>query len=105
MNDDNTNPSPSPAEVDMVFKRLRDLKKALRPHVDSNLLAIEMIKAIIGEGWDTGPRIVGTMARLGFNKKHAGATLGNNQGSIPERHYWRRQEDGRYVVHEDAPSD
>lgn len=103
MNDDNT-PNLSPDEVDAIFRRLRTLKKALRPHVDSNLLAIEMIKAIISEGWDTGPRIVGTMTQLGFNQKHAGSTLGKNRGSNPERHYWRREEDGHYVVH-DAPSD
>jgi hypothetical protein len=80
----------------MVFRRLRALKKDLRPHVDSNLLAIEMIKAIIGEGWDTGPRIVGTMKQLGFDGKHAGATLGKNRGENPEVHYWRRDAEGRY---------
>lgn len=100
MNDDNT-PNLSPEEVDAIFRRLRTLKKDLRPHVDSHLLAIEMIKAIISEGWNTGPRIVGTMTQLGFNKKHAGSTLGKNRGNNPERHYWRREEDGHYVVHDD----
>lgn len=59
-----------------------------------------MIKAVIAEGWDTGERIVGTMVQLGFNKAHAGATLGKNRGINPNVHYWRREEDGRYVVHE-----
>jgi hypothetical protein len=88
-------------EVAAVFRRLRDLKKALRPHVDSNLLAIEMIKAIIEEGWDEGPRIVGTMKQLGFDGKHAGATLGKNRGENPKVHYWRRDQEGRYHVFED----
>lgn len=102
-NPDPTSPSStlSDSEVATVFRRLRDLKKALRPHVDSNLLAIEMIKAIIGEGWDTGPRIIGTMKQLGFDAKHAGATLGKNRGNNPKLHYWLREEDGRYVAHDD----
>ena len=101
MNNDNAKPNPSPEEVDATFRRLRALKKALRPHLDSNLLASEMIKAVITEGWDTGPRIRGTMKQLGFNEDHAGITLAKNRGYDPKRHHWSRGDDHRYIVHED----
>jgi hypothetical protein len=41
------------------------------------------------------------MRQLGFDAQHAGATLGNNSGSNPNVHKWRRQEDGRYAVYEE----
>lgn len=91
-------------EVAEVYQRLRALKKALRPHMDKNLLAIEMIKAIISEGWDTGRRINGTMEQLGFDEVHARTILGKNRGNNPAVHYWRREEDGRYTVYEDGLS-
>jgi hypothetical protein len=102
---DSASNNQSAAEVAAVFARLRALKKKLRPHLKSDQLAIEMIKVIIGEGWDTGPRIVGTMKQLGFDKDHAGITLGKNKGHNPKRHHWWRHEDGRYIVHEDGLSD
>jgi hypothetical protein len=88
----------TPEEVAIVYRRLRDLKRALRRHLDGNLLAIEMIKVVIEEGWNTGPRIVGTMKQLGFDGKHAGATLAKNRGENPNVHHWQRDLEGRYQV-------
>jgi hypothetical protein len=102
---DDASPKQSADEVAAVFVRFRALKKKLRTHLKSDQLAIEMIKVIIGEGWDTGSRIVGTMKQLGFDKDHAGITLRKNKGDNPKRHHWRRHEDGRYIVHEDELSD
>lgn len=103
MNNDNSAPGSRELtleEVAAVFQRLRSLKKVLRPHLDSNMLAVAMIKAIIREGWDTGPRIVGMMKQLNFDGQHAGAILAKSRGDNPDLHYWRRDADGRYIVHE-----
>jgi hypothetical protein len=55
-----------------------------------------LINACIGEGIDTGSRIIGVLARLGYNKQHAGITLKAGLKKEPKWPNWGRNQDGSY---------
>lgn len=64
-----------------------------------NDLLVIAIKALIDGGVDTGPRIVGAAASMGFKRAHAGAVLSKSEGGSPDRHRWHRGSDGVYRLH------
>lgn len=78
------------AEVDAIFRRLRQLMKDCAKANSHDRVTIA-IAACIDEGINTGIRIVGAARRLGFDAQHAGIVLSNGIGSN-----WKRAEDGRY---------
>jgi hypothetical protein len=88
-------------ETTAIFQRLRKLKADCGFKPSKNDLAVVLISACIEEGLDTGPRIVGALAKLGLNKSHAGLTLRQGAGQA-EAHRWFRDGEGRYHLHDDG---
>lgn len=78
------------AEVDAIFRRLRQLMKDCAKANSHDRLTIA-IAACIDEGINTGIRIVGAARRLGFDAQHAGIVLNGGIGFN-----WHRAEDGHY---------
>lgn len=66
--------------------------------LDANLndKAIVAIGICIGNGINTMNHIVGTLARHGFKNGHVGSILSKSTGTDPDRHFWSRDENGRY---------
>ncbi len=83
-----------------VFGRLRALKARCGPNKHDQ--AIALIAACILEGWNTGKRIVGALGAIGMNPRHVGKMLSDGAGASPDRHFWRRSQDGRYSLHDEA---
>lgn len=90
--------SPRPIGIDVVLHRIRRLLDGCGTS-NLNDLAIVAIEALIEEGVDTGPQIVGAARSLGFNARHVGAILGRSEGGNPARHRWQRGADGVYRLH------
>jgi hypothetical protein len=65
---------------------------------NKNDCAIAFITACINEGVDTRALIVARGAHLGLNPMHVGMMLLKSTGVSPARHYWRRDEEGRYTL-------
>lgn len=80
-----------------VFRRLRQLKADCGPNKHDQATAL--ITACIMEGMDTGKRIIGALKVLGFDPQHVGIILNEGTGLDPERHHWRRDQEGTYAVH------
>ncbi|QDM40630.1 hypothetical protein [Altererythrobacter sp. TH136] len=101
-------PSTGPAQsgTDALFLRLRDLERHLASAgVNKHDRVHMLINACIGEGIDTGCRIVGVLAALGFNRQHAGITLKAGLKCEPEWPNWGRSGDGRYYAPPEPPVD
>jgi hypothetical protein len=62
-------------DINAVFGRLNKLIVACGPKPNKNDLAIALITACIGEGINTEQKIIGVLARLGLNPKHAAMML------------------------------
>ena len=73
-----------------LFRRLRRLKEACGRNKHDQ--ATVLIDALIDEGIDTQPRIVGAMRRLDFLDSHTVLILA--EGRISKR--WERDAEGRY---------
>lgn len=84
-----------------TFDRLRKLM--VRCGKNKNDRAIAVISACIMEGFDTRPRIIGALKHLGFNPRHAAMILNDGTGR-PDSHWWHRDADGRYSLHEVGPN-
>lgn len=91
----------SSAEAKAVFARLRAL--AADCGTNKHDVAIALITACIIEGWDTGPQIIGTLCKLGLDRRHVAILLKESAGTNPDRHFWRRDGDGRYSLHQEEP--
>ena len=88
---------PAEPAIDSLFRGLRDLERHLtNAGVNKHDRAHVLINACITEGIDSGTRIIGVLAKLGFNKQHAGITLKAGLQREPEWPNWGRHEDGRY---------
>ena len=101
---DDTNPTDPLATkelTDTFFRRLRQLWFDCGEGVSKHEEARVLIRACMEEGLVNGKRIVGVLAHLGFDRRHAGLTLGSLCGSNPARHDWWRDENGRYHLHPD----
>ncbi len=83
-----------------VLYRLRALKSECGPNKHDQ--AIALITACILEGWNTAGQIVGALKAIGMKPGHIWIMLDNGTGASPGRHYWRRDEDGRYSQHDNA---
>lgn len=86
--------APRPLDIDLVLGSIRAMLDGCRT-ADRNELLVIAVVALIGEGVDTGPRIVGAARRLGFQAAHAGAVLRAGERG---RARWRRGADGVYAV-------
>lgn len=75
---------------------IRDMLDGCGPNRNDH--AIVAIIALITNGVDTGPQIVAALEELGFNKQHAGLTLRKGTGDQPDRHWWSKDEAGRYTL-------
>jgi hypothetical protein len=66
---------------------------------NANDRARVLIQALIETSVNRGSDIVSALAQLGFDKRHAGATLANGCGTDPKRFDWHKNADGTYVIH------
>lgn len=82
-----------------LFGRLRKLWLDCGPSTNKHDQARILIAACLDEGIVQGPRIVGTLAKLGFNNRHVGKLLTSMSGSDPARYDWSKDEDGEYHLH------
>ncbi len=94
---------PSNAETNAFFEGLRELLAACGPKPDRNDAAVVLITACIEGGWDTRPRIVGALKRLGLDHRHVAIILKRGTGDNPRLHRWKCDAEGRYTLHEDEP--
>ncbi len=85
---------PEAINIDRIQRMLDDCDTSNR-----NDLLMIAIEALIDRGVDTGPRIVGAAASMGFKRAHAGAVLSKSEGGSPDRHRWQRGSDGIYRLH------
>lgn len=91
-------------ETAAKFRRLRALKSDLRLKCNKNDAAITMIDACLDEGFDTRPRIVGVLGKIGLNARHIAMTLNHGTGADPARHRWQVDQNGHYKPHDEAPT-
>jgi len=82
------------------IESLRKLEQSLEPSVGKHERAIVLIHACILHEIDTGTAIISALQELGFNKRHVGIWLAKGTGNDPERHFWSRDEDGKYHSHD-----
>lgn len=84
-------PSPLAQECDIggALSPIMEMLEGSRTSNRNELLVIG-IEALIESGANTGPKIVRAAVSLGFKREHAGAVLGANEGSSPDRHRWHR---------------
>ena len=87
-------PPRTQAERSRLFDRLRALRDSTAPGVNRNDLAVVLISACIGACIRTKPGIVSALNHLGFDPRHAGATV--DRGARPAAGHWIRGADGRY---------
>jgi hypothetical protein len=92
----------SGTEFDNLFGSLLSLRAHLRKtSADKHSQVDLLINACITGGVNTGTNIVGVLASLGFDRKHAGIRLTAGVQYDPEWPYWGRRSDGKYY----APSE
>jgi hypothetical protein len=60
--------------------------------------AITLITACLGDGVNTAPEIIAVGTALGLNPAHVAIILRKDAGSSPDRHRWRRDEQGTYSL-------
>lgn len=86
-----------------LFEGLRRLDHELAGDgVNKHDRCIALIMACIPGGIDTGKRIVGALAHLGYDRRHVAIMLMQGVGKNPALHRWFIGEDGRYTLHEEA---
>ncbi len=83
-----------------LFDRLSELQADCGPNKHDQATAL--ITACILEGLNTGARIVGALTGLGMNPGHVWIVLKEGTGANPDRHHWRRDENGIYSLLEAA---
>jgi hypothetical protein len=59
--------------------------------------AINLITACIEQGISDGPQIIAALKVLGFNPRHVGKLLMDNEGANTDRHLWQRRAEGTTV--------
>jgi hypothetical protein len=88
----------TPTDRDL-FDGFRQLMAECGPTVNKHDLVNVLISACIDQGLNTGPRIVGALDALGFNRRHVGMLLKEGRGEEAERHTWKRNQQGQYTLH------
>ena len=79
-----------------VFAGLQRLLVSLEG-CNANDKAVTLIKACIDTDIRKGSDIVAAMSQLGFDPRHAGATLRAGRGINPATSHWHRAVDGSYA--------
>ena len=75
---------------------LQAFLETIPPQCNKHDRVIVLIEACLDEGIDTRKGIVDALVKLGFNYRHVAILLNEGTGESPERHNWRRDENGRY---------
>lgn len=83
------------SETTTLFRNLRKLMAECGSN--KNDRAIMVITALIESGIDTGPRIVGAMKQLDFNRQHAAMMLKEGLGRNRDQHRWSKDDEGKYT--------
>lgn len=87
------------SDINAIFWRLRSLdERMVAAGTNSHDRVHALMNACITEGVDTGSRIVGTLARLGYNRHHVGIVLNAGLRAAPERPNWGRTAEGVYFA-------
>lgn len=81
------------------FQRLETLLHDCGANSSKHDKARVVIAASIDEGIVSGKRLVGILANVGFDRKHAGKTLHELCGPDPDRHDWWTDDKGEYRLH------
>ena len=91
--------NPVEPEINTLLRSLRDLDRRLtNAGMKKHDRAHVLINASISEGIDTGTRIIGVLAKLGFDKRHAGIMLKAGLQRAPEWPNWGCNDDGKYYA-------
>ena len=83
------------------FQRLEKLRYDCGPRTSKHDQARVLIAACIDEGIVSRRRLIGILAQLKFDRRHAGKTLHEFCGPDPDRHDWWSDEAGNYRLHPD----
>lgn len=81
----------SSADVNAIFRRLRQLKASFAGKANSNDRVAMLIAACIDEGIDTEDRIIGSLRRLDYERKRAVTVLRLGVGKL-----WASTENGQF---------
>ncbi|GAB5349218.1 hypothetical protein [Alteriqipengyuania sp. 357] len=81
------------------FQRLHQLWRDCGAKASRHDTARVLITACIDEGVLEGPRIIGVLSKLGFNRKHVGKTLSQLTGPDPAKCDWYKDDAGKYRNH------
>ena len=81
------------------FGRLRGLWLNCGPSTNKNDQVRILVAACIDEDIRQGPRIVGILGKLGFNRRHVGKILATFTGPDPAQHDWCKDGAGEYHLH------
>jgi hypothetical protein len=98
-----TMPSSRTGSAAHIIVRHRACDDPLRRLLDDcgpskNDRAIVLITACISDGVNTGKEIIARGVRLGLHPAHVALTLNKDAGNNPDRHRWRRDDQGTYSL-------
>jgi hypothetical protein len=85
---------------DETLAPLRALKAACGPKPNKHELATVLIIACIEKGLNTKSQLFAALTRLELSRGHIAHMLEHGTGNNPQAHWWRRDAEGRYHVHE-----
>ncbi len=92
---------PEEMGVNAAFRRIRALDRTLLDRtVNKEERATLLIRECIKEGFSTGMRITGVLAKIGHNKRYVGMRLKAGLQQNPVYPYWGKRDDGTYFVPE-----
>lgn len=82
-----------------LFERLKRLWLDCGPATNKHDQVRMLVAACIEEDIRQGPRIVGVLGKLGFNRRHVGKMLSVLAGPDPAQHDWWKDCAGDYHLH------
>ena len=85
-----------------VYEHLLKLKESLGPKANRRERVVIMIAACIEQGFDERQLILKALRVAGLSREHVIGVLDGQTGNVPGLHIWRRDEDGKYHLLDDA---